>query len=263
MTAIILAAGQGKRLRPLTNNLPKCMVSLGGQSLIHHQLETLCNFVDKSSIALVGGYEIAKLESLGVRLIENSDFETSNMVQSLIVGLNSGGVTFAEDLIITYGDIVYSPKLLEQLLANDAPVVVCSNSRWLDLWTKRMSDPLADAESFVVDENNRLIRIGEPLQQLSDAQGQYMGVIKIKSEYIQPLKDCLNHLQPTDRFYGQTKSEMYLTTLIQMLIDKRWDVRALDIQGGWLEVDTLEDLACYESLVEGIGLSAYLNSGRY
>lgn len=41
MKAIILAAGEGRRLRPLTDNKPKCPVEVGGKSILQHQIETL------------------------------------------------------------------------------------------------------------------------------------------------------------------------------------------------------------------------------
>ena len=65
---ITLAAGEGKRLRPHTNEVPKCMVRLGNIPLIERQLASIasCDF-DKDDIALVGGYKQDKLNRLGIR----------------------------------------------------------------------------------------------------------------------------------------------------------------------------------------------------
>ena len=82
MKIIVLAAGKGTRLRPLTDIVPKCMVPLKGKPLIDYQLDL---FKSKSinDITIVGGYLIEKLKSKNVNLITNNAYETTNMVHSL------------------------------------------------------------------------------------------------------------------------------------------------------------------------------------
>ena len=59
MKIVILAAGEGKRLRPHTNKVPKCMVELAGRPLLSYQLATIKKFnIPTDDIALVGGYKI-------------------------------------------------------------------------------------------------------------------------------------------------------------------------------------------------------------
>jgi choline kinase len=56
MRTLILAAGQGTRLRPYTVDRPKCMVSLAGIPLLHRQLTTMARCGVEQDIAVVGGY---------------------------------------------------------------------------------------------------------------------------------------------------------------------------------------------------------------
>ena len=82
MKAIILAAGQGTRLRPLTDNKPKCMVELLGKPLIQHQLETLRrNGIDEIHIAT--GYMQEKIDFERTTKHFNPKYESTNMVYTL------------------------------------------------------------------------------------------------------------------------------------------------------------------------------------
>ena len=97
---------RGKRLRPHTNEVPKCMVRLGNIPLIERQLASIasCDF-DKDDIALVGGYKQDKLNRLGIRQFKNPRYALTNMVTTLFCARDF--MKSDEDLIISYGDIVY------------------------------------------------------------------------------------------------------------------------------------------------------------
>ena len=79
MNAIILAAGEGKRLRPLTLSKPKCMVELFGQPLIEKQLSIFkkCGIND---ITIVTGYKSELINFPNINYIKNNDFTTTNML---------------------------------------------------------------------------------------------------------------------------------------------------------------------------------------
>lgn len=82
---IILAAGQGTRLRPLTDNCPKCMVEVKGKSIIERQLDTMygCG-IKPEDIIIICGYRNdvlqEKLKGSGIHFVVNKEFETTNMV---------------------------------------------------------------------------------------------------------------------------------------------------------------------------------------
>ena len=65
MKVIILAAGQGTRLRPYSDNIPKCMVEMAGKPLLLHQLDSMkaCK-ISMDDVAIVGGYKIDILKKL-------------------------------------------------------------------------------------------------------------------------------------------------------------------------------------------------------
>ncbi|WP_028896085.1 CTP--phosphocholine cytidylyltransferase [Prevotella sp. HUN102] len=86
MNAIILAAGMGTRLRPLTNDIPKCLVPVSGTPFIERQIQ----FLHESSvtdITLVSGYKAEKLDYLkekyNVKIIHNDKYDVFNNIYSL------------------------------------------------------------------------------------------------------------------------------------------------------------------------------------
>src|SRR6218665_2690085 len=119
--AVILAAGQGTRLRPLTDQMPKALVPLDGIPLLERQRSVLRR-AGVEDVSVVAGYRAHDLRLPGLRLIENPAYASSNMVASLYCArsLFDG----ADDVLVCYGDIAYEPRVLAALLAVDAPLAV-------------------------------------------------------------------------------------------------------------------------------------------
>lgn len=245
MIVIILAAGQGTRLRPYTDNIPKCMVKLAGKPLLHHQLEVLRD-AGLSKILLVGGYRAERLNAEGVEIELNPNFATTNMVSTLFCA--EEWMQEGEDLIIAYGDIIYEPKVLQSLLAADAPMAISVDRQWQRLWEARMEDPLKDAETLKLQEDNRVIEVGKKPQSLEDIQGQYMGLIKVRGDTVKQFRKAWHSLDRDAHYDGQDFNNMYMTSFIQHLIDTGVVVQAAFTDGGWIEVDSVEDLDFYSQL---------------
>ena len=82
MKAIILAAGEGKRLRPLTNDRPKAMVKLFGMTLLERQINTFKN-CGINDIIVVGGYKDEIINFPNIKKYKNVDYDSTNMVETL------------------------------------------------------------------------------------------------------------------------------------------------------------------------------------
>ncbi len=245
MKVIILAAGQGTRLRPYTNDRPKCMVSLYGKPLLHHQLDVMkyCG-INRSDIALVGGYLKNKLNADGIKQYYNPSYAETNMVETLFSAENF--MKNNEDLIITYGDIIYQPEILKALMESKYDICVTADKDWEILWKVRMENPLDDAETFKVNELGSIIELGKKAISYEDVQAQYMGLIKVSGKKIADFKKHYYGLDRSISYDGNNFRNMYMTTFLQSLIDTGWSVKACLISNGWLEVDTAEELELYE-----------------
>jgi choline kinase len=126
-------------------------------------------------------------------------------------------------------------------------IAVAVDKGWLDLWSLRMEDPVADAGSMRIGADGHLIELGRRPTPLSEIEGQYIGLIRLSAgiqEHIAAFHDGLGDAGP---YQGKDKANMYMTTFIQLLIDNGFDVGAAFIRHGWLEVDSLQDLDAYEA----------------
>ena len=185
-----MAAGEGKRLRPLTDDTPKCMVKLLGKSLLERQIATYhsCGVDD---ITVVTGYKNNKINFDGINVVQNVKFDTTNMVETLFCARQN----ISHSTIISYGDIIFQKNILEELVKSTHDISVVIDLDWKKYWELRFDNPLDDAESLIIDSNGFITDIGQKTQDLSNIQAQYIGLMKFQNNGI---KNLLN-------FYDKTK----------------------------------------------------------
>ncbi|MGL6002572.1 MAG: NTP transferase domain-containing protein [Plesiomonas sp.] len=247
MKVIILAAGQGTRLRPYTNNIPKCMVELGGKSLLHYQLDVMNILgIGEKDIALVGGYCQDKIIAPRVKQYRNERFLETNMVETLFCA--ESFMAEDEDLLIAYSDIVYELDVLQSLLSTPGDIVITADLDWEKLWSLRMDNPLDDVESFKIGSNGCISQLGKKTKYKNEIQAQYIGLIKVSFSKIREFKHFYHKLDRSKYYDGKEFENMYMTSFIQTLIDDGWCVKPAFIHNGWVEVDTVNDLELYEQM---------------
>lgn len=247
MKVIILAAGQGSRLRPYTNDRPKSMVELGGRPLISYQLQAMCDAgLSRENVAIVTGYRRDCQEKLGLTTFVNDDFMSTNMVYSLWCALD--WAEEGEDLIIAYGDITYDSGVMQRLLETAGDLVLAADLDWQNLWKARAEDFLADAETFKISPEGVVTEVGNRPNSILDIEAQYIGLIKVSGDKVKNFKAEVN-----SRKSGSASTNfgnMYMTDFLQELIEDDWMVKPALIEGGWLEIDTVGDLDLYKGLLQ-------------
>ena len=228
---VILAAGAGTRLRPYTNDCPKSMIELGGQTLIGRQLNTLksCGLTD---ISIVTGYLKEKLQFFGYPTVNNPDWETTNMVMTLWRAFNS----LEDDVIISYADIIYQRSVLESLMGGEAVIFVVVASGLRKYWEFRVENTLNDAESLVISPDGCILSIGQKVDSMNEIEAQYIGLMRFKGRGLETLKSYMTSISKSERF-----SNMYMTDLLQDLINRGECVKAVKICHEWLEIDSVSD----------------------
>ncbi|EPJ48870.1 MAG: nucleotidyl transferase [Osedax symbiont Rs2] len=243
--ALILAAGQGTRLRPLTNDKPKCLVPLLGKTLLSRQIQTL-DQAGITDILIATGYQAKKIEKLGYPTSYNPRYSTTNMVESLFTAIDF--ISQGGDLVIGYGDIVYQPENLAALLACDNDIALMIDAKWRDLWALRIENPLDDAETLLINSEGFVTELGKKPDNYEQIQGQYTGLIKIRSDKIDDFVSFYRELNRKVEYDHKDFDNMYMTSFLQLLIDAGWQAKAVVVNSGWLEGDTVEDLMQYENM---------------
>ena len=248
MKAFILVAGQGTRMGSETDDKPKCMITYKGKPLINYTIETMwaCGIKD---IIIIDGYKSKVLQSYlsndNVRFITNKEFYKTNMVYTLFCAESE----MNDDLIISYGDIIYTKEVLQSLIRNNNNFVVTIDKNWLELWKLRMDDPLKDAETMKLDDSCNIIELGRKPKSYKEINGQYIGLFKISNSIIERVRKFYHELDRSKYYDDKDFNNMYMTRFIQLIINSISKVKADIINGGWLEFDNQKDLIKYENQV--------------
>ena len=124
MQGLILAAGQGTRLQPLTNNLPKCLVEIAGKSILEYQLASLDKVGIRECVVVIGflGSKVKdrfgpRFGNISLSYVPNLHFQKTNNLYSLWLGSQH----IVRDMLLLEGDILFEPSLLEDLVGNSSP----------------------------------------------------------------------------------------------------------------------------------------------
>ena len=245
---IILAAGKGERLLPLTKDKPKAMVSIFGKPILDHQL----NIIKKVGITktiIITGYCKEKINYKNIEYFTNEKYDSTNMVETLFCSNKE----MEDSFIVSYGDIIYEQKILEYLANDASDISVVVDKGWKKLWNIRSNDPINDAESLEI-KNNKITSIGQKINSLDEPCGQFIGLMKFQGKGIEYLKSTYEILKQksmkNNGFYKKNKkfNQMYMTDLLQEIINSGFVIKPLIINGGWLEIDTINDHKKYSEL---------------
>jgi len=241
MKVIILAAGMGSRLIPLTNDRPKCMVKLLDDTLIERQIKIFHSY-GINDITIVTGYKSKVVDIPDVNYVNNPNYETTNMNESLFCALKPSN----SSVLVTYGDIVFEPKIVQQMLeiTNDIRLAVRIN--WKEYYQNRTMHPLSEAENVLI-ENGRILETRKNISKALENQqiGEFLGIMMLSSEQIKILLERYSDLKKnhTGTFHSSSSLHMaYLTDMLQEMIDFGVRINPVFAEGKWFEIDTLEDI---------------------
>ena len=247
--AIIVAAGQGIRLRPHTADRPKCMVTVGGRPMLDHALEALTR-AGVSDTVLIRGYLGDQLNDPRYRTVENPDFATTNVLASLFCAEED----MEDGFIFSYADIVFGAPVAQALQDAEGDIVLVVDRDWQTIYDGREIRPETGAE-LTAQDGDRVLKIGVGTVPLNEAAGEFIGLAKFSPRGAALLQAAFHataarFAETPDAIYAATRTfrKAYLTDLLQEMIDSGIDMRAVMIEGGWCEVDTNQDLARAERL---------------
>jgi choline kinase len=247
MRLIVLAAGQGSRLGGLTEGRPKALVPLAGRPLLEWTLAAAAEAGIDDTV-VVGGYGIDHLRAFPVTLLENPDYATTNMVQSLAVAEPRWGDGF----VMSYGDIAYGTQVLAALLASPAPIACAVDLAWRAYWEARFEDPLADAETLRLGPDGMIATLGGRPGSLDEIEGQYIGLVAFRAAGVEALRAtwrrALDDAAAGRPILGRRESlrALYVTDVLDELASTGL-VQAVPIAGGWVEIDRPHDIAVAEA----------------
>ncbi len=240
MKAIIIAAGMGSRLEHHTTERPKCMVEVQGRSILSYQLEALAAH-GVTDLHVVRGYLAERLLVPGATYYENTNFKNNNILHSLFFAEAAMDGPF----ISTYSDIVYREEVVRAVIESPYDIALAVDRRWADAYEGRHDHPVEQAELAEV-EGDRILRVGKQVGP-ENAIGEFIGLARYTAEGARIMRETWADVRAQygdDEPFQNAKlfRKAYLTDLFLEIIARGHKVGAAFIDGGWREIDTVEDL---------------------
>lgn len=233
MKALILAAGLGTRLAPITDNVPKSLVEVNGKPILFKQIDNLLENGVKD-ITIVSGYKADVLEQRVlekypfVKIIESVDYAITNNMYSAYLGIQKVGTK--EGFLMMNADVFFDASVIKALIACPYEnAIVTDIGNYLEESMK------------VIKKNDRLVAISKQISQ-EDAYGVSIDVYKFGSSgAIAFYNKCKEYIEEKKEL--KKWSEVALNDI---LLDVKFEPCPLD--GRWFEIDNHEDLAAAEKL---------------
>ena len=232
MKAIILAAGRGTRMSPYTHDKPKCLLDIGGISILEHQINSIrdCGI---NEIVIVVGFRFERVEDflrsydgLGMRIntLYNPFYQSTNSLVSLWIARSE----LDEDIVVMNGDDVYEIGVLDKVLS-------ISNGK-ICLPTKKRSRYEREDMKVVVDDG-RITKISKEIPN-GETSAESVGIRVFRDMGVELLK---RSVEEEMRIPG-AEGKWYISS-IHRLISKGYKIEPLDIgKLYWMDVDCPLDL---------------------
>lgn len=232
MKAVLLAAGLGTRLRPITNEVPKCMVPVNGMPIIEKQI---LNLVENGvmDIFVVAGYKREVLKAFlnekypFVHVIENEVYDTTNNMFSLYMTMD---FVRGSEFLLMNSDVFHDANIEAGLInSKENNMVACEYGRYIE-------------ESMKITVNDDTITHISKQISPEDAYATSIDVYKIGVEAGNVLFDmCIDIIDKQGNRNSWT--EVALDQIFSMI-----DFYPYKIEGRWFEIDNHDDLAAAEEL---------------
>lgn len=190
-------------------------------------------------VAVVTGYCSDAVSSQFVfKAFENQDYNSTNMAYSLFCAKEF----LEDDVIISYGDILYEDQVLDKLSKSEQDISVTVDLDWEKYYSQRFQNPYDDAESLIYDNNLKITDIGKSNPLPKEVMAQYIGLIKLSKAGARTFLSIFNQTSRDQRIgWDRPLHQAYMTDFLQEVINNGKKVCALPINGGWHEIDNLND----------------------
>lgn len=237
MQAIILAAGLAKRLRPLTDTTPKCLLEVNGKNLLHRTMENVIAngindfvFVTGYREDMIKNYLKENFSNCKIQFLSNLDFANNNNSYSLWMTKNF----ITKDIILLDSDILFDKGIIKELLDSDH-----KNCLAVNFETELDEEQI----KVVLDENKKILEISK-VTDLKKSAGESIGIERFSLDFMQELYKVLDRKIINERnvneFYEKSFEEVIQSK--NNAVNERNSIYAIDVSHyKCMEIDTVED----------------------
>ena len=237
MIGVILAAGMAKRLRPLTDTQPKCLLKVGERTLLERTVDAQLA-AGINELVVVTGYRGEMIRdfltnhypTLTIHFIHNADYEHNNNIFSLWM---TRPYTDGKDFLLMDSDILLDPKLVKAIVEQAGTALALNRHECGEEEIK-----------IIVDSEDRVVELSKTCS-IADAIGESVGVERIASDYstalFRELEQMIEREGLIDIFYERA---------FERLIPQGHHFRVVDTTDFFsIELDTVEDFERAKELI--------------
>jgi len=233
MRAILISAGKGTRLLPLTEELPKCLMPLNDDTTVIEQQLKVLHLTDINDVKIILGYQVEKVEAkintlpfinkMNVEVIYNPFFDISNNLVSLWMARH-----FMDDEIITInGDDIFHSDLINTLVADKNDISLSIS----------IKDSYDMDDMKIIHHNNILEQVGKDID-FEKATGESIGIIKYSKKGATILRNKLDEM-----VRNKETHQLFYLKAIQRIVDDGVKIKTVEIPSEkWAEIDFHYDL---------------------
>ena len=237
MRAIILAAGYGRRMQPLTDHVHKALLPVGNTTILSRIVEGLSSIGVTEQVVVTGyraedvrAYCLEKHPGVRFKFVHNERFDSTNNIVSLSLALQA--MRLDQDVILIESDLLFDRSVLEALKTDEQ-----ENIALVDRWRPGMDG------TVVAVENGLVAQVIPP--HLQGDQFRFDDKYKTLNIYRFDNKFCREIFQPLLSCYADIQDNCYYELVLGMLVNmQRQRIKAAIVEGTkWAEVDDPNDLA--------------------
>ena len=237
MIGVILAAGMAKRLRPLTDERPKCLLTVGQRTLLQRTVDGIIAS-GISELVVVTGYRAQMIRDfltshypdLTIHFIDNPDYAHNNNIFSLWL---TRPYTEGRDFLLLDSDILFDPQIIPAVLSAEGSALALNRHE------------LGEEEiKVIVDDQNRVVEISKVCS-IEQAIGESVGIEKMEADYSAALFRELEQM-----IEGEGLIDIFYERAFERLIPQAHTFTVVDTTRYFsIELDTVEDFENAKKLI--------------
>ena len=242
MNAIILAAGEGMRLRPETNNIPKGMVKLFDKSFLEIQIDIFkkCGIDD---ITIVTGYLSDQITFPSINYFKNENYSSTSGIVSLFCAKEK----LQDNTIITYSDLIFEKSIIDDVINFKGDIGVTVDLDWEKNYENRDQHPKSEADNVLLNKDGDIQKLRKNISTCKENEkiGEFSGIVKLSRKSSKMFLDKYSELKNSHKgkFHNAPSLEKsIIPDMMQELINSGINVEPILISGKWCEIDTQQDL---------------------
>ena len=237
MIGVILAAGMAKRLRPLTDECPKCLLKVGQRTLLQRTVDAVVE-AGINELVVVTGYRNSMIEdflktnypSLTIHFIDNPDYAHNNNIFSLWL---TRPYTEGKDFLLLDSDILFDPAIIPAVIEKNGSVLALNRHE------------LGEEEIKVIVDDEGCVNEISKVCSIQEAIGESVGIEKITADYSKSL-----FLELQNMIVVEGLIDVFYEKAFERLIPQGHTFKIVDTTDFFsIELDTVEDFENAKKLI--------------